>query len=305
MSNLFLFDPDAGDHSPKRDRITTVRELINTFLQRASVGQSETARIERIRLLQEFCNYRGNTPIDDLIPDDLEGWIESHASWQSDWTRLRVATTIKRPFAWALRKGLIDRHPFAACTFPPGQRGKPMADTIFRTMLRKSKLLFRRVLLFLRWTGCRPCELSRLEWTHIDTTSGVAVLYIHKTSRTRKDRAPRVIVLPDCAVRLLTAIRREQQPDEKFVFTNARGRPWTKNALTLRIHYLRRKLSIDPSVKLYGLRHQFATQLACSGCDLASLAAILGHTTVAMAEHYVHVAGRTEHLRRQIERGLK
>jgi integrase len=38
----------------------------------------------------------------------------------------------------------------------------------------------------------------------------------------------------------------------------------------------------------YDLRHTFATRLAQSGCDLASLAAILGHASLRMVMRYVH-----------------
>ncbi len=39
---------------------------------------------------------------------------------------------------------------------------------------------------------------------------------------------------------------------------------------------------------LYDLRHTFATRRAQSGFDLASLAAILGHSSLRMVQKYVH-----------------
>ena len=40
---------------------------------------------------------------------------------------------------------------------------------------------------------------------------------------------------------------------------------------------------------LYDLRHTFATRMAEMGCDLSTLAALLGHSSVRMVQRYVHI----------------
>lgn len=115
----------------ERLKFETVRDLFKSFAERNKPGRSVAAHIERCRNRAEFVDYAGMLRIDDLIPDDLEGWIESHADWESDWTRLRIANTIKRPFNWAVRKGLISRNPFASVNYRAGARGKPISKTHF------------------------------------------------------------------------------------------------------------------------------------------------------------------------------
>src|ERR1700682_6849902 len=39
---------------------------------------------------------------------------------------------------------------------------------------------------------------------------------------------------------------------------------------------------------LYDFRHSFATRLAQAGIDLATLAAILGHSSIRLVQRYVH-----------------
>jgi integrase len=39
---------------------------------------------------------------------------------------------------------------------------------------------------------------------------------------------------------------------------------------------------------LYDFRHTFATRLAQAGIDLATLAAILGHSSIRLVQRYVH-----------------
>lgn len=288
-----------------RERLNTVREVVRAYLVRTESNQGVKTFHDRRVLLLAFVASYGDMPITDLIPDDLEGWIEAHPDWKSDWTIMRVAQTVKRPFAWAWRKGLIERLPFASVSYPPGPRGKPVESGHFLGFVRATDGWFRRVLVFMSITGARPCEIAALEWSFIDPIQGTATLHTHKTSRTRKDRAPRVIYLTELAVRLLLWIKRHQAQGERFVFLTSHKKPWKTGGLDMRVWHLRERLGIPRSVRLYGCRHAWATKLAIGGVDLATLAVLLGHTTVAMASYYVHLAGRTQYLREVLERGLK
>ena len=48
------------------------------------------------------------------------------------------------------------------------------------------------------------------------------------------------------------------------------------------------KARIDFTFVLYDFRHTFATRLAQAGIDLATLAAILGHSSIRLVQRYVH-----------------
>ncbi len=278
-------------------------ELFESYLQRTEAKQTARVFKERARLLRLFAGHVQDLPIGEMIADDLEAWIEGNPDWASDWTRLGVAGTIKRPFNWAVKKQLIACNPFASVSYPTGPRGTPMKDADFRRLLRHFPALFRRVLLFMSWCGVRPCEIAALTWDCIDCHGGTATLTIHKTSRSRKDRAPRIIYLPAVAVRLLVWLRlRSKSP---FVFTNKRGGPWNRNSFSLRVWKAKLALKIPMSVKTYGIRHCWATNLALNGVDVADLAELLGHTTQAMAAYYVHLRGHTKHLRARLESGLR
>jgi integrase len=290
--------------SPGRRRLNTVREVCEEYLLRGQAGRSEPARQNARGNVAEFLTAHGDKLVADLIPDDLESWIEGHDAWVSDWTKMRVANVIKRVFAWAWQRGLIDAHPFKGVAFRPGERGKPIADADFAALLRDTSAEFRRVLLFLMWTGARPSEVSALKWADIDAENLVAVLQEHKTKHRRKDRAPRVICLPEKAVKLLTWILGRQWRGEEYVFVNSRGKPWNRRSLGLRVHRCRERCGIPKGATLYGCRRAFATKLSMAGVELKTLATLMGHTSTRMAEHYISMQERTEHLRASLEKGL-
>jgi integrase len=213
-----------------------------------------------------------------------------------------LSRTVKRAFAWAWNKGLIEHHPLRSVSYPNGPRGEAMTEQQFRHLLRGSAALMRRVLLFLWWTGCRPGELCKLQWKFIDVEKGIAILRVHKTARSRKDRAPRIIVLPEKAIRLLCWLLSNQRENEAYVFLNSLGNPWNRNSLGLRVFRLKKSGRVPMGVKMVGTRHSFGTRLAVAGVDLKTLSTLMGHTTTIMSEHYIHMANQTDHLRDALEK---
>lgn len=154
---------------------------------------------------------------------------------------------------------------------------------------------FRQLLIFLRYTGARPGEASRLEWTDIDLDRALIVFNERKTSRTQTVKKPRLIPLHPVVVKLLIHIRKRNEPGNR-VFLTHRKTPWNRSNLSLRMRRLRAIAKVSDEVKLYGLRHGFGTRSILNGVHLKTLAELMGHTSTRMTEHYVHLAGQPAHL---------
>jgi integrase len=157
-------------------------------------------------------------------------------------------------------------------------------------------------MLFLWWTGCRPAELCALKWAFIDTAKAVAVLKDHKTAHSTKE--PRIICLPEKAVRLLIWIVRDQDKSQEYVFLNNRGERWTRARLSERFNRFREALNIPKYANLYGCRHAFGTRLAKAGTPLKTISVLMGHTNTNQSEYYIHLAGETVHLHDALEKAL-
>jgi integrase len=286
---------------PPRRRLTTVADVCREYLERAPAGKTwKTRRAE----ITQFIDARGDIGIEDLIADDLESFIEAHPAWKSNWTKKRVAQTIKCAFSFCWNKGLIGTHPLKGVSYQRGDRRRPMDETEFRAILRDVSAEFRRVLLFLYWTGCRPLELCTLKWRFLDVENAAFILREHKTAHSRSDGLPRMIYLPEQAVRMLTWILADQRGEREHVFLNRWGKPWSRPGLTLRIYRLRERLGIPNSAFLYGVRHSFGTRMAKAGVELKTLATLMGHTNTLQCEHYIHLAGESEHLHNALKKGL-
>lgn len=280
------------------------RSVIELYLKSGTARLSATRRAETERLLAEFAAHLGDRPWKACLKADLVLWAQSHAGWASDWTVKAAYAIAQRPFNWAADLGLIGHNPFRGASHPDGERRLPIGDDDFRRLLRAAAPCFRRALLFLRYSGCRPCEFRKITWPDVDTRRGVVVLLQHKSARACRERRPRLIALSTPLTKLLSWHARRFGAGDGPVFRNGQGRPWTRDALDKRLLRLRQRVGLPPTVKLYGCRHAFATQAVISGVDVKTLAELMGHSTTRMTEHYLHLAGRVDHLRAAAQRLL-
>jgi integrase/DNA-binding XRE family transcriptional regulator len=163
---------------------------------------------EKLKALNDFSAMFGHLTVSELTGTHLLKWVASHEGWKSGWLRRKMVVTIKGAFRFAHLHGLAERNPFTLVTCEQGDRGQVMTPEQFQAMLRSSGPEFRRVLLFLRLTGCRPCEMWRAEWQHLDESRWCIVFHKHKTSHSRADKKPRTIVLSPVLIKLIGWIRR-------------------------------------------------------------------------------------------------
>jgi len=112
---------------------------------------------------------------------------------------------------------------------------------------------------------------------------------------------------PRETVEALLAIRNQahnpkwRQMHPVYVFANYRGRPWALGALVKSILRLRGKLGLAKDARLYGCRHAFATGAILSGVGIATLAELMGHSSILTTQRYIHLSGKVSHLREAIE----
>lgn len=293
-TSLKLFEPD--DEGPIPSGPLTIEQVIQLYLDNGIKSSSPDSLKERERVLSDFSGEVGRQPVAQAKPAVLLWWINKHSAWASNWTIKRVISTIQACFNWAAKYGIIERNPFKGISHEQGDNGRAMEQAEFQALMRNSSPVFRRVLVFLRFSGCRPGEMSSLEWSFLDRERGCFTIWKHKTLKTRRDKKPRIIVLDSVLLKLLAWIERNR-PDPKHVFLNAKRRAWNRYALGTRIKRLRKKIGLDLSMKLYGLRHRFGSQAILNGVDLKTTSVLMGHASTRICESvYVHIEGEIDHL---------
>jgi integrase len=184
---------------------------------------------------------------------------------------------------------------------------------------RTAHRCFRDFLIAMRETIARPQEIRGLRWEFIQVASNqrtvlqalplgeaFIVLDDYKGKERRRDPSkPRIILISKRLGRLLSRLASKCPKLKGFVFVNSKSKPWTSNAVRLRMKYLRDKTGLgndfrgEPIVA-YTFRHTQATEAAARGIRDRVLAEIMGHTSTRTTARYQHL--ETEHLREAIDK---
>jgi integrase len=183
----------------------------------------------------------------------------------------------------------------------PAPRNRAMTEEEFRSLMRgEAKVCFKTILYALWATGCRPKEARTLTWDQVREDRWV--LQNHKTAH--KTRKPRVIYLNASMRKLMALLRRRSTAAN--VFLNSRGCPWTTNAVRIRIGRLKSALGLKADVCAYLLRHAFGTNAILKGVDVATVAELMGHTSLEMVSTvYLHLADQRQHLTAAVEKATR
>ena len=123
-----------------------------------------------------------------------------------------------------------------------------------------------------------PSELFALRWEHVDFDAGAVRIYATKTKTFR--------TVPVTAA-FLTRLREMRNKSQSGFIVEYEGKPLT--TIRRSFNTACEKAGITVDVRMYDLRHLFATTMLANGADLAAVSKLMGHSTVKMtADVYYH-----------------
>jgi integrase len=297
-TTLKLFDETATPQEPPRTTVITAADVCREYLDDIAGELADATMREKRRVIGHFCETFGLCPWNAIELLAVKRWVKSHGKAPSYWQD--VYNVVRAVFSWAVKHKVIPTNPVSGHSFPTDDTTRPMEDVELRTILRKSKPIYRRVLIFLALTGCRPIDLCRARWSDWDRADGRLLLDIHKTRR--KTKAPKSVYLPTAAVKLLLWLEARKRPGQESIFVNSDGNPWKRETLSKKFRRLRIKAGVASDCVTYGLRHRLGVQSMLVGNGEMVTAEILGHDDLRSTKRYCHLAKQTAFLREAAER---
>lgn len=292
---------ERGQGVPLRRGAATVAQVVQLYLadRRTAVARGELTEDSRkgaFRFLEPLESEFGRSQVAGLKLGSVEVWVAAKGGRWNQTTRARATAMVKACFRWAKRAGHIDVNPLEDMKGPmPLRREKVMTRDQVDLLIKETPALeFRDLIQALLWTGCRPKEVYTLTADRVDLESGT--WRVLDKIRRKTGSEFRTVYLNEASVEL--SRRLVGLHPEGVIFRNTRGRPWDRHSVSHRLVKMREALGIGVEGVAYSMRHLFATDLLQNGTPPATVAQLMGHTSLDMVMRiYSHMEGRSGHLR--------
>ncbi len=284
----------------ERKPIPGLRIAMNDFLKWSE--QQHTAhpsahrryKVSSVALLRFF----SDTPLDKITAEEVERFKTARAREYKTarskkgrvQTKKRVRpATVNRELAclkalinFAIKSDILIKNPVSGVKFLPenNQQTRVLSHLEECEYFTKASPVLRDIGRLILDTGMRPEEVYTLRPENVDLIRKTIQVPRGKTAAAR-----RVLTLTSAAAEVLR--RRMAGIETPYLFPcdtdPNRPIPKVNNA-----HDRAVKESRIPPLRLYDLRHTWATRAAMSGIDLVTLAAMLGHSRIQMVLRYAH-----------------
>jgi integrase len=202
---------------------------------------------------------------------------------------IRAASAL---FAWALDREWIDATPMVRIKALPRGAFPAWSEEQVAAALSNLREPLRRAVVLAAHTGQRRGDLCALRWDAYDG---------HKLRFTQQKTGQPMVLTVSPALRAeLDAWRREATT--LTILHDARGQPWKAPRLTEQLRRALAKIGLA-GLGIHGIRKYVAASLAADGATTHEIAAVTGHKTLGMVQHYTESANRERLAERAVSRG--
>jgi integrase len=202
---------------------------------------------------------------------------------------LRSASAL---FAWAVDREWIDVTPVIRIkALPRGSLPAWSDDHVARALSRLAEPL-RRAVVLAAYTGQRRGDLCALRW---DAYEGGKLRFTQQ-----KTGQPMVLTVAPELKREMDTWRRDAAT--LTILHDGKNQPWKPARLTEQLRRALAKIGMK-GMGIHGVRKHVAANLAAHGATTHEIAAVTGHRTLAMVQHYTESVDR-ERLAEQAENRL-
>lgn len=276
-----------------------VNEWLSDWLnQQQAFLQPSTIASYRYKIDKYILPYIGNSLLSDLGKVQLQNLVENLKKTSLSPSTIQIVSRIlRRALENAVEQGKIESNPWKNIQLPRLQK-KTIRSL---TQDEQKKLIkiaesdkFGLLILLALYTGLRIGEISALRWQDVDLSEkNIQVRYTYQRISDVENNNKTTMHLGSVkslssqrtipiANDLLIILKKnyEENKNNCFIF-QVKNRPMEPRLLTYHFHRMRKEAGLT-TIHFHQLRHTFATRCLEAQGDIASISALLGHSSTKM-----------------------
>lgn len=191
---------------------------------------------------------------------------------------VRITSTL---FSWAIEREWVAHNPATKIKGLPIGEFPAWTDDQVDAALDRFPEDLRRVVVLAIYTGQRRSDLCSMTWSSYDG----------KTIRLRQKKTKADLAIPVHPVlKAELDAWKAERGDSVQILHRANGQAWRPQKLSIEMQRWTAKIGFPAHHNVHGLRKVAARRLAEAGCSTNEIAAVTGHKTLGMVQHYTRSA---------------
>jgi integrase len=217
-----------------------------------------------------------------ITPAILDRYTASRLKKVKRTTVHRDLSDIRAILRWSAKRRYIAANPMEGFEFPNRDDAVITPPTVIevQAILKAAAPHLYRAVILSYYTGLRPgeVELLRLTWEQIDLTNGSIVIFSADKGGLKKRVVP---IQDESLLRLLGKwLKDDKLEGKKNSDPVVTYRKLPVQSLKSAWKAAKRRAKITRRIRMYDLRHSFASKLLDNGADLKHVSILLGHRSV-------------------------
>ena len=271
----------------------TVEDAAFLYLRDKKFTEGNAAKfLAAVKRPLEQCGHIKLVEFTSASWTELVQWLKStkkpDGCFLSDATLHTSLSRVRTVIRWAHAHSMLDVLPYMPVPAPNYQRTVPPTPEEAQKIFVAAPPHLRRVVVLGTMLGLRvgESELLSLTWDKIDLLQGTVLI---DTSHKNKNSPWREVPIQSSLIPLFSEWQAADLAAgiEHVVHYNGKPVKTIKHAWATAL----KLAGITRRIRPYDLRHAFASQLIANGCDVGTVARLLGHSSPQMVyQHYQHVS---------------
>lgn len=268
-------------YTPRRALADTVDALIDAYMSSPEwAALADSTRYGRAIYLKPLAQILGREPVASIKRRNILSIRDAMITGRGPGAASAVLEAASALFKFAVDREWIEHPPTLAIKKPDKGEHRPWTRAEADTAAKLLPEHMRRVVLLARHTGQRRGDLCAMTWAAYDGAS----------IRLTQQKTAVSLVIPLAPTFCAELDQWRRSASALTILTNAAGRPWIAHSLSHIFPAFLARIGLSGDLVIHGLRKLAATELADAGCTVHEIAAITGHRTLKMVEHYTRSA---------------